>query len=549
MSIRIAETPVSMYKLLNKADINKNGFIDTDKEGEKMVRAIFAEKEERVMLPEKMTPEQISNVEQQLLAGLRMTKYATPAVADMQGKLIVAIQRGDKDVLERITKENCNTVDSTGLSPLIAAAYSGRDEVISKLISLGVNLDKTDKWGQTALIVAVFINNTSTAKLLINAGAKLDIKDEDHNSAILGAVKSNNLELIKSLVGKGANIELTHSTGITPLLCACFEGKDESAKLLLDLGANIEKSNSNKLTPLTVAAMQNKTNIVNLLIERNAKIDSLDNQNQTALRRSVNANHYEATEILVKAKANLNLQGEDGLTPLMTAANGGNNKIAQLLINAKAKLEIVDTMGQTALTYAVRGKHDEIAKVLINAKANVNNKDVSGTSILATATLNSSDEVFQELINAGADVNFRAPSAEEALVGVEKMVKELAKTHPTEAEQLKNQIVKSIKEQVDNGNSNLLQITIAMRNINKTKALIKAGADINAKNNVGATPLLCAVTLGYNELIGLLLDSGADFSIKDKAGKGIGEYITKPETREYIKTWVEQQKSKNKELK
>jgi len=50
------------------------------------------------------------------------------------------------------------------------------------------------------------------------------------------------------------------------------------------------------------------------------------------------------------------------------------------------------------------------------------------------------------------------------------------------------------------------------------KLLIKAGADINAKNEYGDTPLIVASRYNQMDIVKLLIKAGADINIKNKGG-------------------------------
>jgi ankyrin repeat protein len=53
------------------------------------------------------------------------------------------------------------------------------------------------------------------------------------------------------------------------------------------------------------------------------------------------------------------------------------------------------------------------------------------------------------------------------------------------------------------------------------KLLIEKGADVNAKNNNGWTPLYAAAIGDHTETVKLLIDKGADVNVKDSSGKTI----------------------------
>ncbi len=72
------------------------------------------------------------------------------------------------------------------------------------------------------------------------------------------------------------------------------------------------------------------------------------------------------------------------------------------------------------------------------------------------------------------------------------------------------------------------------------EALIEAGADINARNYLGETPLIMAVSQNQNtRIFSQLISSGADITICDWQGHNVMEYA-RLEKRPYIITILKQ---------
>lgn len=65
----------------------------------------------------------------------------------------------------------------SGATPLMRAAYVGRNDLVQILIDAGANINARDNTGSTPLMIAAMQNNVETFKLLIDAGADLLIKD------------------------------------------------------------------------------------------------------------------------------------------------------------------------------------------------------------------------------------------------------------------------------------------------------------------------------------------------------------------------------------
>jgi ankyrin repeat protein len=80
-----------------------------------------------------------------------------------------------------------------------------------------------------------------------------------------------------------------------------------------------------------------------------------------------------------------------------------------------------------------------------------------------------------------------------------------------------------------------LMHAIEAKNYEGVKILIKAGADINAKDEEGKTPLMHAIEEQKYEILGDLIKAGADIGAKDHKGKTVFSYALDTKDRRLIK--------------
>jgi len=106
---------------------------------------------------------------------------------------------------KHIDETTINKVDSSGYTPLIRAAWSGKTETVRILIDKGADVNYRDKDGYTPLLWAVYYGYLDVARLLIEKGADVNAIANDRSTPYSLAVQKNYTEVVKLLKDKGAD--------------------------------------------------------------------------------------------------------------------------------------------------------------------------------------------------------------------------------------------------------------------------------------------------------------------------------------------------------
>lgn len=223
---------------------------------------------------------------------------------------------------------------------------------------------------------------------------------------------------------------------------------------------------------------------VTAALEEGANVDARDaGFGRTALMTASMHSAISIMRTLLDAGATINLQAVLGETALILAASGRGGESIKLLLAHGADPNLADREKKTPLMWMVdtqfhRGV-DTSGSVapLVEAGARINDRDAAGRTVLMWAVrgLDSFDvrpTVLAKLVEHGADVNATDSNGETAMFGLVRYI------------------------------DNVLDLENGRRCI---QVLINAGADRNAVNTEGKTPL--AVVDRNNPLVIELLRS------------------------------------------
>ncbi len=301
--------------------------------------------------------------------------------------------------------------------------------------------------------------------------------DPIHDAAFDGIIARVQEEL-----DKGVDVNTEDEFGFTALHFAAWVGHKEIAVLLIENGADVNANSWSGLTPLHDAATNISKDIIELLIDNGADVNAKDEEGFTPLDHAAIWDHKEIADLLVIHG------GKSGAADsIHVAAAVGNIEAVKQHLAAGEDVNAKDEFGYTPLHNAAWIGHKEIAELLISKGADVTVVDGDGYTALDWA------------------IYLDDPSASREDKAAKKQIAVLLRKHGGKTgERLK--IEDALIDAALEGN------------IEAVKQHLAAGADVNAKDEFGATPLHNAVWEGHKETAELLIDRGGDVNVLDEDG-------------------------------
>ena len=211
------------------------------------------------------------------------------------------------------------------------------------------------------------------------------------------------------------------------------------------------------------------------------------------LSDAVVSNDVDRAAYLISKGAHVNRFDNLGTPPLETAARAGCIEMMQLLIAHGAKVDGIDSDGQTALMGATMRNQASAIKFLLDHGANVEKGAPRGYTPLAIAIEEGQLDAAYALIQAGAHVNL--PASDHKLTPLMVIASEL----PPQSRDV--------------------QVLQNHGPIDIARALLAHKAKVNATDADGVTALMIAAARDNSQMIGLLIQSGANPGLKSTAGE------------------------------
>ena len=378
--------------------------------------------------------------------------------------------------------------------------------MVEKLLAAGASPNARLFNGETVLMNCARTGNALSVKALIAAGARVNATEPEHDqSALMWAAAEKHPDVVRLLIDAEADIrarsrtypetvtsevtqragreELNYTVlrgGSTPLLFAARSGDAESLRLLIAAGADVNDTLPNGMSALVLAAHSGQGAVAGALLEKGADPDAAG-IGYSALHAAVLRGDVNLVTDLLRHNANPNAQITKG-TPLRR--NSQDYNLPATLI------------GATPYWLAAKFLEPEIMRALIAGGADAETPITDGTTPLMAA--------------AGLKEGNGRTAPEQDRRGLSL---------------------------VDGG-----KLPDEARIAETVRAALAQAVDVNATNRNGDTALHAAALLGYDPVVKLLAEKGANLSVKNNRGvtplsslAGRGETVVHPATADLLR--------------
>lgn len=177
-----------------------------------------------------------------------------------------------------------------GNQPIHAAAWTGRADIVQKLLEAGADPNALSGDGRTPLLNAASSDSLAVVELLLNFGAdvnpksclKNDICSFRQGTPLHLATAAGSSNIAAVLLKQGADPNFPDQiNGQNALHAACIRGYDDIARLLIDNGADVNQKDNNSKTPLYYCEKHQHPQLADLLKKHHGKSSRLEKVNRT----------------------------------------------------------------------------------------------------------------------------------------------------------------------------------------------------------------------------------------------------------------------------
>jgi ankyrin repeat protein len=356
---------------------------------------------------------------------------------------------------------------------------------------------------------AAMRGDRTTVRTLLQQKADVNAAQIDGGTALHWAVYNDDLEMAQLLVQAGAKPDLANREGITPLYLASVYGKPVMIAALLKGGADAKQKGPHGETTLMLAARSGNAESIKLLLKAGADVNAKEpTRGTTALMWAAEQKHPEAVKALLEGGADFAAKSGPAGLPRNYMAQKVN------LVNVETAVKRWSEAIKNSRTYEQQLAFEEANGKKVQRLL----PDFSKDDLPTIAKF-----IVQATTNFGVDLDtildFITPQVTAAGKDVDELNR-LVREQLAESQASANNTDVVVAGLVGRGGGGLTAMVFAARegDLESTKVLAAAGADVNQTTEYGWTPLLTAANNRHYKLATWLVEHKANVNQPNKGG-------------------------------
>jgi uncharacterized protein len=208
---------------------------------------------------------------------------------------------------------------------LIEAARSQNEPQVRALLNQHVDVNARSGDGSTALLWAAHWNALDTAILLIRSGADVNMANDLRMTPLSEACTNGSAALVDLLLKSGANPSTSIATGVPPIMTCARTGNAEAVRRLIAGGVDLNaKEPAQGQTALMWAAAEHHPDVVRVLIEAKANANARTKNGFTALHFAAREGDIESAGLLLAAGVKIDVRSQPESESKNVTAGGFN---------------------------------------------------------------------------------------------------------------------------------------------------------------------------------------------------------------------------------
>ncbi len=204
--------------------------------------------------------------------------------ADSSTALHWAVQRDDVDMASLLLDAGADPAARTryNITPLSLAAANGSAAMIERLLDAGVDANGTSHEGQTALMTAALNGRVDAIEVLLDRGADIDaVEPFRGQTALMWAAGKGNRSAVELLIRSGTGVHAESESGFNSILFAVLNNRIDTVRVLLEHGAAVDALAPDGTSALNMAAVNAYYDLASVLLDYGADPNAPDARGST----------------------------------------------------------------------------------------------------------------------------------------------------------------------------------------------------------------------------------------------------------------------------